>query len=121
MKYLCLGYGDRAKMDALPKGEMQETLRQCVPHVEELNTFKGMIIHEAVSWDVITLRPSRGKVAVTDGPFTETKEQVGSFFVIEARDREEAIRVASRHPAAHMRDDLGWRIEIRQVTEFKPD
>jgi hypothetical protein len=41
MKYLCLGYGDRAKMDALPKEEMKAVLRQCVPFVEELNKFKA--------------------------------------------------------------------------------
>jgi hypothetical protein len=121
MKYLCLGYGDKAKMDALPKEELKKILRECVPHVEELNSYKGIIIHEALSWDVTTLRSSKGKVVVTDGPFVETKEQIGSFFVFEARDREEAINVASRHPCARMREDLGWRIELRQFGEFKPE
>lgn len=121
MKYLCLGYGDRAKMDALPKEQMTRILRQCAPFVEELNKFKGIIIHEAVSWDVTTLRSSQGKLVVTDGPFAETKEQVGSFFVFEARDMEEAISVASKHPAARLGEDLGWRIELRQFGEFKPE
>ena len=61
-------------MDALPKEEMKAILRQCVPFVEELNKFKGMIIHEALSWDATILRSSKGKVVVTDGPFTEIKE-----------------------------------------------
>ena len=121
MKYLCLGYADRAKMDALPKEELSRVLRSCVPFVEELNQFKGMINHEALSWDVTTLRPSRGKVMVTDGPFAELKEQIGSFFFIEARDLDEAIRVASLHPSARMGEELGWRIEIRAAVRFDPD
>jgi len=121
MKYLCLGYGDRAKMDALPKEELKKILRKCVPLVEELNKFKGMIIHEAISWDVTTLRSSKGKLTVTDGPFAETKEQIGSFFVFEAQDMAEAIRVASKHPSASMGEDLGWRIEIRPFGEFRPE
>lgn len=121
MKYLCLGYGDRAKMNALPKEEMKKILRKCVPLVAELNKFKGMIIHEAISWDVTTLRSFKVKLTVTDGPFAETKEQIGSFFVFEAHDMAEAIRVASLHPSASMGEDLGWRIEIRQVGEFRPE
>jgi hypothetical protein len=121
MKYLCLGYGDRARMDALPKEELKRILLQCVPWVEELNRFKGMIIHEALSWDVTTLRPSRGEALVTDGPFAEAKEQIGSFFVIEAQDLNEAIRIASLHPSARLGEDLGWRIEIRPVGEFKSE
>ena len=121
MKYLCLGYGNKAKMDALPKEKLNELLRQCVPFVNELNQFKGMIMHEAISWDVKTLRSSGGKVAVTDGPYAETKEQIGSFFVFEARDMEEAINVASKHPSARMANDLGWRVELRAFGEFKPE
>ena len=121
MKYLVLGYGDPAKMGALPKEELTRILRACVPFVDELNKFKGMIMHEAISWNVTTLRPSKGKVMVTDGPLVETKEQIGAFFVIEARDMAEAISVASKHPSANMGEDLGWRVEIRQFGEFKPE
>jgi len=120
VRYLCLGYGDRAKMDALPREELKKILRQCVPWVEELNKFKGIIIHEALSWDVTTLRPSKGEALVTDGPFVEAREQIGSFFVIETRDLNEAIRVASQHPSARLGEDLGWRIEVRPFAEFKP-
>jgi hypothetical protein len=108
-------------MDALPEEEMKKLLHKCVPLVEELNKFKGMVIHEAISWDVTTLRPSKGKVTVIDGPYAETKEQIGSFFVIEAQDMAEAIRVASLHPSANMGEDLGWRVEIRTVGEFRPE
>ena len=120
MKYLCLGYGDPAKMDALPKEELSKILRRCVPYVEELNKYEGIIAHEAVSWDVTTLRPVKGKPTVTDGPFVETREKIGSFFVIEARDLNEAILVASRHPSANLGEELGFRVEIRPVVEFRP-
>jgi len=121
MKYLCLGYGDPAKMNALPKEELSTLLRKCVPYVEELNKYEGIIAHEGVSWDATTIRAVRGKPTVTDGPFVETREKIGSFFFIEARDLNEAIRVASLHPSANMGEDMGWRIEVRQVTEFRPD
>ena len=121
MKYLCLGYGNRAKMDALPREELKKILRECVPFVQELDRFKGMIIHEALSWDVTTLQASKGSVVVTDGPFAETKEQLGSFFVIEAQNLDEAIRVASLHPSARMGEDLGWRVEVRPIGVFRPE
>ncbi len=116
MRYLCLGYANRGKMDAVPAPEMKAILRECVPCVRELNQFNGMLLNEDLSWDVTTLRAVGGRVTVTDGPFAETKEQIGSFFVIEARDLNEAIRVASLHPSARMGEDLGWRIEIRAVS-----
>jgi hypothetical protein len=55
---------------------------------------------------------------VTDGPFTETKEQVGAFFLIEAQDLNEATRVASHHPAAHLGEQVGWGIEVRPIDYF---
>ena len=52
---------------------------------------------------------------VTDGPFAETREALGSFFLIEARDRDEAVRIASMHPAARLNEHLGWGVEIRPI------
>jgi hypothetical protein len=118
MKYLCIGYGDKARMDALPKEEMTKLLGECVPYVEEINRFDGTIMHESLSWEVTTVRPVGGKAVVTDGPFLETREQMGSFFIIEAPTLQEAIRVASLHPSAHLREELGFRIEIRPFGVF---
>jgi len=120
MRYLCLGYGDRAKMEAVPAPEMEAILRACASGVRELNQFSGMILHHALSWDVTTLRASDGEVAVIDQPYAATREQIRSFFVLEARDLNEAIRVASLHPLARMGEDLGWRIEIRAAGELQP-
>ena len=121
MRYLCIGYGDKEKMDAAPPREMKEFLHRCVPCVEELNRYPGLIMHEALSWAVTTLRPVNGRVTVTDGPFVEAREQMGSYFVIEAADLNKAILVASKHPSANIGEQFGCRVEVRPIGEFRPD
>jgi len=69
----------------------------------------------AATKDSVSLRPRHGKVTVTDGPYAETKEQLGSYFLIEARDLNEAIQVASKHPAARLNEHLGWGVEVRPI------
>ena len=118
MKYLCLAYGNRSTMEALSSSEMEAVGRQCQPHMEELRASGHLLIDEGLTWDTTSIRPANGKPAVTDGPFVETKEQVGGVFLIEARDLNEAIRIASMHPAAHVGEKLGWGIEIRPVAVF---
>jgi hypothetical protein len=71
------------------------------------NTLKSIVRIAAI------VRPRNGKPSVTNGRFAETKVQIGAFFIIEARDLNEAIRVASIHPAAHQDEHLGWCIEVR--------
>ena len=56
---------------------------------------------------------------MTDGPYTESKELVGGFFIIEAADRQEAVRVASIHPAANLGEQVGWGIEIHPIGFFE--
>mgnify|MGYP000865335420 CR=1 FL=1 len=63
----------------------------------------------------VTIRPRGGKRTVTDGPFAETKEQLGSYFLIEAESLEEAIEIASKHPAANLNEHLGWGVELRPI------
>ena len=70
-----------------------------------------------LEWDVTTIRSRDGKTVVTDGPFVETRETVGGLVVIEARDLNEAIRIASLHPAAHLGEQLGWAIELRPIAD----
>lgn len=65
------------------------------------------------------MRPRNGKVSITDGPFAEAKEQIGAFFIIEAKDLNEAIQMASIHPAAHLGDYLGWSVEVRPIETFE--
>jgi len=120
MKYLCLAYGDTSKMQALSREDLHDIAEKCKPYDAELNHTKGLVFHEGLSGDVTTIRPRNGVVSVTDGPFVEVKEQVGGVFVIEAMDLNDAIRIASLHPAAHLGEDLGWGIEVRPIGAFRP-
>lgn len=121
MKYLCLGYFDPQKMDARPKAEIDAVMRECQPHMEELYKSGQVIIDAGLALETKCLRRVNGKVTVIDGPFVETKEMIGSAFLIEARDMEEAIRVATLHPTTQVEagERFGWRIEIRPIHYFE--
>jgi len=117
MKYLCLAFGDQKKMEGLTKAQFEELVQRCRVHDEELQKSGHFVQANSLEWPSTTIRPRNGKPVVTDGPFVETKEKVGGLFVIEARDLNEAIRVASLHPAAHLGENLGWAIEIRPIAD----
>src|SRR5689334_25267171 len=117
MKYLCLAYGDRRKMESLSKEQFEALVGKCRAHDEELRRSGHHVFSESLDWTVATVRPRGGKPVTTDGPFVETRETVGGLFVIEARDLNEAIRVASLHPAAHLGEHFGWGIEVRPIAD----
>ena len=120
MKYLCLAYYDEKKFEALSASELAAITSQC-PSYDAALRASGHLISVASLGPLsasVTLRPRKGRISTTDGPFIETNEQVGSFFLIEATDMDEAIRIASNHPAAHLGEDVGWGIEIRPIDFF---
>lgn len=117
MKYLCMAYGDRKKMEVLTKAEFDALVAQCQVHDEALRKSGRLVLVESLEWATATLRPPNGKVVTTDGPFAESKEQVGGLFIIEAQDMDDAVRVASLHPAAHLGEHLGWWIEVRPIAD----
>ena len=120
MKFLCLGYYDEKKFDALPKAEVDALVRKCQTHDEVLRNSGHLILVASLAPTRTTasVRPRNGQPSVTDGPFAETKEQIGAFFIIEARDLKEATQVASQHPAAHLGEQVGWGIEVRPIDYF---
>jgi hypothetical protein len=120
MKFLCLGYYDEQKFDALPKAELDALVRECKAHDEALRNSGHLILVAslAATRTSTSVRPKDGKPSVTDGPFAETKEQIGAFFIIEARDLKEATEVASQHPAAHLGEHVGWGVEVRPIDYF---
>ncbi|TDF94395.1 YciI family protein [Paenibacillus piri] len=120
MKFLCLGYLESAKMDARPKEEIDAVMHECRPHLEELYKSGQVIIDAGLATETKCLRRANGKVKVMDGPFIETKEMIGSAFLIEAKDMEEAIRIASLHPTVQVGagEQFGWGIEIRPIHYF---
>jgi hypothetical protein len=117
MKFLLLAYGDRKKMEALSKAEFEALVAKCRVHDEEFRKTGQVLSVESLEWETATLRPRNGKTITTDGPFAETKEQVGSILIIEAKDMNDAVRVASLHPAAHLGEHLGWWIEVRAIAD----
>ena len=123
MKYLCLAYYDVEKFEALKPAEIEAIVTNCRPYDEKLRATMKYVAGGSLSEmkDRFVLRPKRGQPSITDGPYAETKEQVGGMFIIEADSREEAIRVASLHPAAHMNEELGWAVEVLPVETFSFD
>jgi hypothetical protein len=115
MKYLCLVYQDEHQVDALPESEYNAIVDEVLDYREELRQ-SGHYIASAPLEPVqsaTTIRVRNGKVSITDGPFAETREQLGGFYLIEAMDLNEAIRVASRMPPAR----IGC-IEVRPIKEL---
>jgi hypothetical protein len=123
MKYLCLAFYDEQKFDTLSKADLEAIGARCRPYDEELAKSGHLELAGSLqsTRSSTTLRPRNGRVSITDGPFVETKEQIGGFIIIEARDLNEAIRVASKHPAAHMNEHLGWGIEVRPIEVLAND
>jgi hypothetical protein len=115
MKYLCLAYGDREKMQALTKAEFEALFAKCGEHDAELKKSGHYVSAQSLEWDSMCIRVRNGKRVITDGPWAETKEQIGGVVVIEAKDLNEAVRIASMHPAAHLGEHLGWGIEVRPI------
>lgn len=113
MKYLCLIYVDAAVLDETPDARVREVHDDCLAYCAELEREDRLIGCErlAPSQTATTVRTRGGDVSVVDGPFAETKEQLAGFYMIEARDLNEAIRVASRIPPACF-----GGIEVRPVS-----
>ncbi len=104
-----------------PRQLSTETLAELGKFMEEAGKSGVLVAGGGLQSTSTRLRLSGGKVSVTDGPFVETKEQVGGVFVIDARDLNEAILVASKHPAAHIGEHLGWGIEVRPIAVFEKE
>lgn len=114
MQYLGLAYYNPEKFAALSPADMQALASQC-PALDERMRATGKVrvvgsLAEPGRW--VTLRPRGGKPQVTDGPFAEAKEMVGGLFIIEAADRDEAVRLAAMHPAAQLGEAVGWAVEL---------
>ena len=109
MKYLCLVYGEEEKMQSMPD-------RDCMDYVETLVGSGHFVAGEALQpvHTATTVRMRNGKPSVTDGPFAETHEQLAGFYLIEARDLDDAIQVASKIPPARV-----GSIEVRPIRPIR--
>jgi len=116
MKYICLVYLVEKEMSAMSKKEADACTEESLAYDEGLRRSGHLLAAHALQpvEAATTIRVRHGKVSTTDGPFAETKEQLGGFILIEARDLNDAIQVAAKIP-------MGRRgtIEVRPIKELK--
>ncbi len=115
MKFMFMIHHDQKVMDAMPEKEMQALVDSAIEYAEEIRRSGHYIASDALQQTATarTVRVRAGKVSTTTGPFAETKEQLGGFFLIEAKDMDEACAVAARFPPARVAV-----IEVRPVQEL---
>jgi len=115
MKFLFLIHHNEGELDAMPEKEMQALVDSALDYVEEIKQSGHFIasnaLQRAQTGRIVRVRG--GKVTMTDGPFAETKEKLGGFFLIEAKDMDEACRLAARFPPARIAT-----LEVRAVREL---
>ncbi|MEM6353922.1 MAG: YciI family protein [Cyanobacteria bacterium P01_D01_bin.14] len=114
MKFICLGYLDHTQWDEKPKDEQTAYIEACFAYDDELRRGGHFIGGEALQSvrSAATLRFQNGQVTVTDGPYAETKEQLGGILLLEARDLNHAIQLMSHHPGVR-----SGAFEIRPADE----
>jgi hypothetical protein len=115
MRYLCLIYDEEKKLATLSKGESDAFMGEYFAFTDGIKASGHYRAGEALQpvETATTVRVRNGKVGTTDGPFAETKEQLGGFYMIEARDLNDAIKVAAKIPSARI-----GSVEVRPIVEF---
>jgi hypothetical protein len=117
MKYLCLVYYDENIINNMTSAEWESLNKECVSCGESLRATGQMIggnaLHSIAT--ATSLRVRDGKPIITDGPFAETKEQLAGFYMLDARDLNEALQLAAKIPPARL-----GTIEVRPVRELDP-
>jgi hypothetical protein len=115
MKFLLMIYNDSDLLDTLPAREFDATMRDCLAHADELrhdgHLLDSQMLESAATAKSVRIR--KGRLTTTDGPFAETKEVLGGFNLIEARDMEEAVRIAAEFPWART-----GCVEVRPVRDI---
>jgi len=115
MKYICLGYYDEKKWETLPEDERNAAMDECFAYDDVLRKKGHFAGGEALqsARNATTLRWKNGKASVTDGPYAETKEQIGGILILEATDLNHAIQLMSKHPGVK-----AGPFEIRPVADL---
>lgn len=115
MQYLCLIYEDEKAWQTMPPVEGEKILGEYHAYTESISKSGHLVGGNALqpTHTATTVRVRQGKIATTDGPFAETKEQLGGYYLLKARDLNEAIQLASRIPGARF-----GSVEVRPIMEF---
>lgn len=119
MKYICLGYINEKEWGSATGEEQHAMMDECFAYDDELKKNGHFVGGEGLqgSQNATTLKWKNGKVSVTDGPFAETKEQIGGIMILEATDLNHAIRLMSNHPSMRLLRERGsW--EIRPAADL---
>jgi hypothetical protein len=118
MRYLCLIYENEKEWESKPQSELEAIMGEYFAFTENIRTNGKLVAGEALqpTPTATTVRVRNGKISTTDGPYAETKEQLGGFYLIDAKDLNEAIQVAAKIPGA--RDGA---VEVRPVIDFSQD
>lgn len=114
MKFLCMAWEEQRVLDALSREEWDALRRETLAYVEVLRKSGRLLLTHALqsARTSATVQIRNGERSVLDGPYAETREQLGGFFLIEARDLADAIEVASGWPSARL-----GSIEVRPIEE----
>ncbi len=114
MRFACLIWLDGKELESLPKADSEAIDREALAYDEELERTEQLVLAQALQPPErgATVRVRSGRISTTDGPFAETKEQIGGLVLLEARDLEEAIQIAARSPLARV-----GAVEVRPVME----
>ena len=112
MKYLCLIYSTESQWATMPRAEYNAVMEEYFAFTEKIRGRGKYVVGEGLqpTQTATTVRVRRGRISTTDGPFAETKEQLGGFYLIDAEDLNDAIQTASRIPSARY-----GSIEVRPV------
>ena len=115
MKYVCLIYDEERKWGEMSKAESDAVMGEYFAFTDGIKKNGHYVAGEALQpvQTATTVRLRNGRLSTTDGPFAETKEQLGGFYLIEARDLNEAIQIAGKIPSARL-----GSIEVRPVVDF---
>lgn len=115
MRYLCLIYDEEKKVGAMSKSEADAFMGEYFAFTDDIKKSGHYLGGEALQpvQTATTVRVRNGKMSTTDGPFAETKEQLGGYYLIEARDLNDALQVASKIPSARL-----GSVEVRPIQEF---
>jgi hypothetical protein len=115
MKYLCLIYDKESRWTTMSKDEADGVMKEYFDFTDDIRKSGHMLGGDSLlpTSSATTVRVRNGKLGTTDGPFAETKEQLGGFYMIEAKDLNEAIQIAARIPAART-----GSVEVRPIEVF---
>ena len=118
MKFMCLAYEEEATLNALSRAEWNALRDETIAYVDSLRANGKLVLTNALQSvrTAATVRVRGGAKLVTDGPYAETKEMIGGFFLVDVKDREEALALAAAWPSARF-----GTIEVRPIEEALPE